>query len=264
MNKISKKYFENIDEEIKEKALGLYSEVSRKIETYFDQKFSSGRKSFRTGYAQEAFGKYYPKEAYPYSKSIDIYTAAMDDLYDDSNAPDQERKLNVLASNKNVISILSWPENLKNEAALHFQKMFIIGLGEAENTMKLKSVSTENEAIDVAKKCYFLRAIDMDFAVRIPSIYLNLSPEEKRDIEKSGRCFRAVNLCKKDINDVDHDRKHETETPITIFLDKQFDIEHLKSSLIEDSLEILEEIIKNSKSEIVEYVSNNFYKMCKN
>lgn len=256
-------YLKHIDEEMKKRSKTIFPELDERIKKYFNQKFSSGRKSFRTGYAQDAFGKYYPREAYPYSWVIDIYTAAMDDLYDDSNAPDLERKLNVLGSNKSVIAMLSWPEILRNEAILHLQKMLIIGLGEAENTMKLKTVSEESEAIDIAKKCYFIRAIDMDFAVRIPSIYLNLSSEEIESIENSGRCFRAVNLCKKDINDVDHDRKHETETPITIFLDKEFEIDELKSSLLNDSLGVLEEIIENAENEIVEYVSKNFYRMCK-
>jgi len=245
----------------------LWIQAQKKLEdsinSYVKGKFRSGRKSSGTTYAQEAFGKYYPQEAYPYSLAIDSYTATMDDLYDDTKASNEERKMNVLATNSQVIKMLSWPEALRKEAILHAKKMSEIGIKEEIIAEQLKNTDDETLAIELSKECYFTRAKVMDFAVRIPCYFLSLPCEKVKIVEEAGRSFRALILLEKDIKDVEHDILHGTETPVTIFLKKGFDVDRLRSAISTYSLENLEKIVEVSNDKIVKYVAKNFYGMCK-
>lgn len=237
----------------------LTREIEARIWKYFDQK--TLRKSFRTGYAKEAFGKYYPKEAEVYSIKLEAYTWAGDDIADDTKAPHEEIKLNLFLAHIAAREMLFWPEWTRKIAYKHFNTMMEIAAIQDITNSKLKNADNEKEAIEIALKSYEGRATDIDFAIEIPSYFLNFSETEKSTAIDAGEAFRSINLFHKDIKDVPYDLHHNTETPVVIFIHRNFDIDKLGERIYEKALEKIKELKENVENEVVYELVTNFEEM---
>lgn len=242
----------------------FWNEFQRKTENYIKSKFLSGRKSFRTGFVKKAFGKYYPKEAYFYSKALDEYTSAMDDIYDDSKMNREEVRINIFLIHKIVMNMLLWPSKIRKIAYEHYEKMIRIAVIQDITNYQLNKIKKEENAIEIALKNYEGRAIDIDFAIEIALYFLKFRKKERELILDAGRIFRGINLFFKDIRDLQHDIFHETKTPIVIFHNKGFNIHHLKNRIYENSIEKIKELKEKTKNEITYKIIKNFEKMIKN
>ncbi len=242
----------------------FWNNTQKKLEVYIENKFKSGRKSFRTGFVKKAFGKYYPKEAYFYSKCLDEYTSAMDDLYDDTKMAEKEVRINVLLAHKVVMDVVLWPKTLREIAFDHFEKMVKIAAFQEFTNSELSKTKHENKAIEIAMKNYEVRAIDIDFAIKIPAYFSKSRKKEIKLLLDAGRVFRGINLFFKDIKDIRHDIFHKTKTPVVIFHKKGFDIQLLKEKMYENSMKKIQTLKRETNNETVLKIIKNFEKMIKN
>lgn len=239
----------------------FWNELQEKIEEYTENRIVTGRKYLRTEFVKNAFGKHYPEKAYMYSKVLDDYTASMDDLYDDVKMSEEEIRINILLVHKTVMNLLFWPNIMRKIALEHFEKMIRIAFIQEFTNSMLNQTKNEENALKIAIKNYEGRAIDIDFAIKIPLCFMKLTKKEKMKIIEAGRIFRAFNLLIKDIKDLSLDEFHNTDTPVVIFRRKNFNIEKLKERMYDLSIARIQELKKNQSNEIIYNIIENFEKM---
>ncbi len=96
----------------------------------------------------------------------------------------------------------------------YFSKILCVAVSEMHYSKKMQNAEKTDELIQHAISCYNYRAYDVDIFFEIPMLVL-YGKIDGRIIDLA-RIFRAVNLIVKDWNDLEHDLKNETLTPVVI------------------------------------------------
>lgn len=225
-----------------------------------DGKFQSRRKSNRTEYAVQAFGRHYPEELNRLSREIDRFTAACDDLNDDLNMDKEEKGLLLALLAKTVWAILDTAESrYLSVFSDHVKKMVYIQVAEQETIRELAEAKSIEDAYSSAHRNYHIRSSDMDVFVILPCVALGLGRVE--NLVEAGRCFRCMDLFYKDLADVEHDRAHLTSTPILLLEERGFSVEDFAKQLADRVNERLAVLERNAQLELEMLVIENFSRM---
>ena len=217
-------------------------------------KWANGKKFVRTYFAKKAIPEY-PEEVFNLSISIDAMINILDDLYDE--ILDKQAKALYVVELLRTISLFSSKKlNDKTQKAVHdyFNKIIIIAATEKIYTEMMKNEVDVQKNINFSYILYNLRSTDMDIFVEIPLI--EKFGDKDENISKIARIFRALNLIKKDIIDIEHDKENKIETVITLLLNK-FGPDLIKSiiKLYENDIEKIKVSGENG------IFFNNFIKM---
>ena len=250
MEKIKKLYEETVNENIADlekilkEDIGVNNpEIMKQITSLLNTssqnltaKWLSGRKYARTFFVKKAFPNY-PSDIEKISISVDAIINLLDDILDEKM--DRECKALYLVELIRILSIYNYQnfeKNIQNAIGNYFNKIISIAILEEVYKNLIKNNTAFNIISNLSIQIYDCRSLDMDIYVEIPFLKLYNQNNEKNKIVKIARIFRALNLIKKDIDDIQHDKENNTETVITLISDKtNFNdfiinfIEHYKS-----------------------------------
>lgn len=232
------------------------------------EKWLVGRKYIRTLFVKEAFANLYPKEVTRISIYIDTIINILDDLLDEK-IDDENKKLYILEFLR-VFSLYNYnhpPKEVQIYLGNYFNKL--ISLAVVENCYK-NLASNKNKIKEIARcsiKVLDCRSMDIDIFNEIAILRncCNYTSIEKEKIIKAGRIFRAVNIMKKDIEDLDYDKKTGQDSVISKIADKEKYNLHEYALLISNHYLSEADKIKATKQVSAKCMSpvNNFYNMIK-
>src|SRR3989338_7771725 len=219
-------------------------------------KWASGRKYVRTLYVKKAFSNY-PENILKLSISIDAIINLLDDVLDEQM--NKQTKTLYLVELIRIFSIYNYQkfnEKISNAIGNYFNKIISIAILEEIYKSLIKSESDFEKIIQYSVQIYDCRSLDIDIYTELPMIELDYNKNDYDNILKISRIFRAVNLIKKDIGDIRHDKENETETVMTIFYDGG-KIENEVKKILKIYKDLADEILLNEEIKEI----NNFYRM---
>lgn len=227
--------------------------------TNITSRWLAGKKYVRTLFAKKAFAEY-PEDITRISILIDAIINILDDILDEEMG--KELKALYIVELIRVLSLFSYhdsDEKIRNAIGNYFNKIISVAIAESVYKNLMREESGANKLIEYSIQAYDFRSLDMDIFVELPIIRLYGGVEKNREVVKIARVFRVLNLIKKDMKDVEHDRKNQVETVVTLLLGKPGFRENIET-LLEHYAEEAGEIKKRSSSEVV----NKFCEMIEN
>ncbi len=246
-------------------------------------KWLSGTKYCRTYFVQKAFGKIYPTKYLQLSLSIDAMVNILDDLLDE--LLDKKEKSKYVIEFLRIFSIYNKEHPSKIISELFFEYLNkLIALAIAEDFYQ-KMISREeniDKIITSSVDLLICRGMDIDIFNKI-ALLENKGIKKKKVVEDMGRIFRAVNILKKDIKDIEHDEKNNIKTMITLVRSRRdinflfyitgiLDLFTKKVNLILNRVNLdldkdnpqfmpiynFSEMIKEDQKEIQKFLNNNY------
>ena len=227
-------------------------------------KWLSGRKYSRTVFVKQAFGKFYPKKYLEISMSIDAMINILDDLIDEK-VDDKEKTLFILEFLR-VYSLYN-SENPKGKIQIalghDFNKLISIAISEGIYQKMIAKEKNIEKIIEYSVQIFGCRGTDINIFNEIALTDVKNNNAAKK-IKEIGRIFRAVNIFKKDIKDINYDKKMGMETIIT-FMSSRKDYNFLEYAerLLDQFLEKAKRIKYSARSLDTGYRApiENYYKM---
>lgn len=204
----------------KEIPISLYENILNQSASMITSKWSSGRKYCRTYFVQKAFGKLYPIKYTQTSLLIDAMINILDDLLDESLS--KQAKTEYILEFLRIFSIYSGKcssKQVQKSLEKYFNKL--ITLAVAENFYQQQTIKEQdqNKIIKNSADLLICRGRDIDIFIEIAT--LNIKNQRIVEmIKKISRIFRAINILKKDIKDIEHDKKNNIETIVTLAMSK--------------------------------------------
>lgn len=244
--------------------ISIYEDILSKSSLFITSKWESGKKYSRTLFIQEVLNKNYPKKYTQLSLSVDAIVNILDDLLDE-DITKKEKEIYVIEFLR-IFSVYSKKTNLDVEIFLSIYINKLITLAIAENFYKREIKKEKNIDIIVEKSADLLICRGMDIDIFLQIGLLNKKKElNNKNIQNIARIFRAINILKKDINDIEHDIKNNAETiVINILNNKKIDFKEYILKLI-NYFETLQKynfnLILNKKDKFSLDIANNFQKI---
>ena len=227
-------------------------------------KWLSGRKYSRTVFVKQAFGKFYPKKYLEISMSIDAMINILDDLIDEK-VDDKEKTLFILEFLRVYSLYNSEHPKGKIQIALghDFNKLISIAISEGIYQKMIAKEKNIEKIIEYSVQIFGCRGTDINIFNEIALTDVKNNNAAKK-IKEIGRIFRAVNIFKKDIKDINYDKKMGMETIIT-FMSSRKDYNFLEYAerLLDQFLEKAKRIKYSARSLDIGYRApiENYYKM---
>jgi len=227
-------------------------------------KWLSGRKYSRTVFVKQAFGKFYPKKYLEISMSIDAMINILDDLIDEK-VDDKEKTLFILEFLR-VYSLYN-SENPKGKIQIalghDFNKLISIAISEGIYQKMIAKEKNIEKIIEYSVQIFGCRGTDINIFNEIALTDVKNNNAAKK-IKEIGRIFRAVNIFKKDIKDINYDKKMGMETIITIMSSrKDYNFLEYAEKLLDQFLEKAKRIKYSARSLNIRYKTpiDNYYRM---
>jgi len=227
-------------------------------------KWLSGRKYSRTVFVKRAFGRFYPKKYIEISMSIDAMINILDDLLDEK-MEDKEKTLFILEFLR-VYSLYN-SRNIKGKVQTaighDFNKLISLAVAEKVYQKMITKEKNIEKIIEYSVQIFGCRGTDINIFNEIALTDIK-NNNIARKIKEIGRIFRAVNIFKKDIKDIDYDKKNGMETIITLMSSrKDHDFFEYTEKLLDKFLEKAKKIKSSTKSLDIKYKTpiENYYKM---
>lgn len=230
----------------------IFSDYFKKSIDILIEKWKSGKKSLRTFTVVKAF----PKEYIKSTKSIlliDAIINILDDLIDE-NLEDKEKYyyivelIRALADYQYITST----EEERKQLSTYLNKCITIALLEIHYYNLIKDEEKYDDILRYSNIVYETRSRDIDIFIQIPLIGRDDIPKD--EIIKVGRIYRALELLKKDILDLQHDLDHETDTIFTIFYNDKEIMRKLMDDISGSYLLKARELVSSNLSDAI--VSN--------
>jgi hypothetical protein len=181
------------------------------------KKWKVGRKYLRTLFVKEAFAGFYPQRIIKTSIYIDAIINILDDLLDEK-MNEKEKKFYVLEFLR-VFSVYNYEYPQREiQACLgnYFNKLISLAVVEDYYEDLIENEKEINKIAGYSIEVLNCRSMDIDIFNELVILSSNCySHKEKEKIKELGRMFRAVNIMKKDIADIEYDRKTEQESVIS-------------------------------------------------
>lgn len=184
-------------------------------------KWSTGRKYARTLFTMRAFDDLYPDKVLELSIMVDVMVNILDDFYDEIMSK-EERALNLIEFLR-VFSKFNQAvqvEKVREPLSLYYNKLISLALAEK---IFAKAIAEENELETVVKlsvKLLLFRGMDMDIFNEI-AVAGHEEITEEKEIIKVGRIFRAINILKKDIEDIEYDKKNNLDSVVINVIERE-------------------------------------------
>ena len=225
-------------------------------------KWKESRKYMRTSFVKKALPTY-PDDVLKLSISLDAIINLLDDILDENM--NKELKSLYIVELIRVFSIYNYQnlEKLYSESiGNYFNKIISIAILEDFYKDFIKNTSDSKKILDLSIQIYNCRSLDMDIFTELPLIRLyNKLDDELLKVVKVSRIFRALNLIKKDIKDVEHDKENDIETAITLLYSRD-DFKSVLGGLITHYKNIGDEIESNKDN--IKIIISNFKEMLRN
>jgi len=213
-------------------------------------------------YFWNIFGSYYPIKNLKLSILIDAMVNILDDFFDEQM--DKETKSLFILEYLRVFSTYSKTIDdpiLEDLIASYFNKLITLAVAESLYMEKVKKESDLKKVVEYSKILLTLRGMDIDIFVEIATLN-NKRLKNNQDLMKLARSFRAINIFKKDIGDIDYDRKQGQETLVTFMYSKDKEklnsyVDLVLSELRKSSEAFLEKLI-SSKNDESRFIGNSF------
>lgn len=183
-------------------------------------KWLTKKKYVRTAFVLRAFSKSYPLNGLKKSLMIDAMVNILDDLLDEKLSQD-DKKLYVLEYLRVFSNFLSTCPDKYILKALgkYINRLITLAIAEFEFLNFISKEKNRRKIIDLSFKLLSLRSQDIDIFVQIP-MHLDKGLKSEK-LLKNFRIFRVVNLLKKDLADIDHDKQNNQETLVTYMLKRK-------------------------------------------
>ena len=227
------------------------------------KKWKNGKKYLRTSFVKEAFSNSYPENIIKTSIYIDTIINILDDLLDEK-MDDNNKKLYVLEFLR-VFSLYNYEYPTKEfQACLgkYFNKL--ISLAVTEDCYK-NLIDRENNLDMVVKHSIEVldcRSMDIDIFIELVILNDSLYDDKNDNIIKIGRMFRAINIMKKDILDIEHDNKTGQESMVSkVSKRNDLDLSKYILSITDYYLNEAKKILSKKSLDGYAVPVNNFYGM---
>ncbi len=224
------------------------------------EKWETGRKYCRTEFIQKAFEKEYLKELTELSLFVDSAVNILDDLLDEDI--DKNNKTLMMVEVTRVFSLLNFSCPSKKIQIIlgeYFNKLITLALSENLYQNKILKDNNFKNIIDNSANLLLYRGMDIDFFSEIALInFKNKNIIE--DIKYLARIFRAINIFKKDIKDIKHDRKNNINTVTLTILNKKINFSDYSVKLVEDLISRIDLRYENIDRKYY-FIFNNFKRM---
>lgn len=227
-------------------------------------KWLSGRKYSRTVFVKQAFGKFYPKKYIEISISIDAMINILDDLLDEKIG-DKEKTLYIFEFSRilSIYNLKNPKEKIQNGLGHCFNKLILLAVAEDIYKKMIAKEKNIKKIIEYSVQIFNCRGTDIDIFNEIALTDVK-NNNAVRKIKEMGRIFRAVNIFKKDIKDINYDKKMGMETIVTLMsLRKDHNFLEYTEKLLDKFLEKAKRIKYSTKSLNIKYRTpiENYYKM---
>ncbi len=236
---------------------GILKEITHSSVNQLTEKWISGRKYVRTYFIKKALINY-PKKGLSLSIQLDVIVNILDDLLDEELK--KMEKVLYIVEFLRVFAIFNKTRinpKISKAIAKYFNELICIAVLEDVFYKMIENCHEDDEIINNLIKVYDCRSNDIDIFAQIPlfEIYGGVNKEVSKIIT-AARYFRAINLLKKDLGDINHDIEHNTTSVILIL--RENDRIDYKSILNKFSDHYLDEFskLKSSKKDIQTSISN--------
>ena len=195
--------------------LSLYESVLNQSSDQIISNWLSGRKYTRTLFTQKAFGKLYPMKYTKLSLCIDAMVNILDDFFDE--ILDKRTKANYIIEFLRVFSTYEneCPRKIHKALKNYFEKLITLAVAEGFYQQQIVQEKDINKIAKDSADLLVCRRQDIDVFIEIALLtYKNRKVIPQ--IKKIGRIFRALNILKKDIKDIEHDTKNNIDTVVTL------------------------------------------------
>lgn len=198
-----------------------YKKLLTSSSKHVTNKWNKGDKYIRTEYMLEAFSIYYPRKFLELSIMVDAMINILDDLLDMDL--DKKNKTIYILEYLRVFSLYSLNRpgrTIQKNMAVYFNKLISLAIAESQY---LRLISKEKSLENIIKHSIDLlltRSLDIDIFVEIATSDIN-DKRETEYIKDSARTFRAFNILKKDVFDIEHDKRQGQETLVTYMFDSK-------------------------------------------
>ncbi|MGM0438821.1 MAG: hypothetical protein ACQEP3_00075 [Patescibacteria group bacterium] len=218
------------------------------------ESWRTNRKYCRTVFIQKAFREKFPQDYLRFSLSIDVMVNILDDFLDEELS-DKKKKNYVIEFLRNFsfYNYQNSPRELTREVGLYMNKLITLAFSEKQFQEQIKKFDNLKKIIDDSVDLLKLRSMDIDIFTKIALI--NIKQENEKIIRMS-RLFRSLNILKKDIVDIPHDRKNNMESVVTIVLDKGINFDNYINKVTNKKIRQAKDNLNKSN-----IILANFYKM---
>lgn len=199
-----------------EDALAPYTSALRTSMEAIVTKWRNETKYVRTEYALQAFGDTYPESFLEVSLMIDAMVNILDDLFDE-DLQAEERRLSIVEYLR-IFAVYS--SKIPNKAiqqamSFYFNKLITLAIAEQRIMLQVKHSEDKEYICTLSTQLLMTRAFDIDIFIQIPMYHISSDTTHQQNLLKRARIFRALNILKKDIRDIEHDRSEGQETLVT-------------------------------------------------
>lgn len=227
-------------------------------------KWLSGRKYSRTVFVKQAFGKFYPKKYIEISMSIDAIINILDDLLDEK-INGKEKTLFILEFLRvySLYNSRNIKEKIQTAIGHDFNKLISLAIAEKIYQKMIAKEKNIKKIIEYSMQIFNCRGTDIDIFNEIALTDVK-NNNAVRKVKEMGRIFRAVNIFKKDIKDINYDKKNGVETIVILMsLRKDHNFFEYTEKLLNKFLEKAKRIKFSAKSLNIKYrtIIGNYYKM---
>lgn len=149
--------------------------------------------------------------------TIDAIINLLDDLLDEMM--EKEQKAAYILEIVRVLALfnhLKAPPYFQQRIASYFNKCICIVIPEIVYKDKIKAATGFEERLGYSVQCYDAKSLVMDIFMELPLVELFGDDKRVEDLVALARTHRAIALIKKDYNDLAHDQKNQTETPLVL------------------------------------------------
>jgi len=217
---------ENIENEFQENPnffgkdlLNQYNDILSKTSQVVSERWIKKEKYLRTKYAYNVYKDEYPQDLLVLSLCIDAMINILDDFYDENLS--KEKKQIYLIELLRVNSFINqhMPSlDLLNELGFYFDKLITLAVAENFSLAEMKRNDNEDFIKNTATSILLTRASDVDIFVQLAEYKNNIT-----SLVKDFRLFRALNILKKDILDLENDIASGQESVVTFLHQSSID-----------------------------------------
>jgi len=182
-------------------------------------KWEVGRKYTRTHFSQKAFAQYYPEEYLQLSLCIDAMVNILDDIYDEDM--NKEVRGLYLVEFLRIFSLYNSNDLSKNilpKVGLYFNELITLAVAEEVYLKIIEGEKDTDKIIKFSATLLLCRAMDINIFNEIA--LANYNDNGKENIKLIGRIFRAINILKKDVKDIEYDKSNNMVSVVTHVSDR--------------------------------------------
>ena len=242
-----------------------YVQILKHSASQITQKWSSKKKYCRTLFIQRALQEYYPKQYTLISLQIDSLVNILDDLLDE----DMNRKIKMLymIEFSRIFSLHegNCPEKFKQMLKKYINQLITLAVAEEYYQKMIQKESDFQKIVKISTDLLLCRAMDIDIFTKIGLAKFDIPINKKNIIEEAARIFRAINILKKDIDDISHDQENNIKTmTIIILLKNNIDFHSYITHVADKLNQKLKNILDNYESTLSskeQFIIRNFYQM---